>query len=199
MHMPENGVIGINVPVSPSRPGSLSTRTTHPHFIASLQRSLAAVGLENRIVNPYRLMTKGEALDSSPARDLLLRLAPKSVSCAHPSALRYRRLPGPCGYCYPCLIRRASLHAVGADGPTGYGIDVLRQPGFVTADSVTKASLLAVLDRVFRGSDRSEVLGTGRIAVDEAAAFADVHRRGVAELAAWLETATDPGLLALLP
>ena len=67
---------------------------------------------------------------------------------------------------------------MGADGPTGYGIDVLRQPGFVTADSVTKASLLAVLDRVFAAPTGQRCSGPAGIAVDEAAAFADVHRRG---------------------
>ena len=199
LHVPENGVIGVNVPVSPSRPGSLSTRTTHPFFMASLARILAAVGITNPIVNPYRLMTKGEALAQSRDLGLLLRLTPQSVSCAHPSALRYRGCAGPCGYCYPCLIRRASLHAVGADGPGGYCINVLAEAGFVTAASETNASLLAVLDRLHRGSEPGEVLRTGPIAPHEAAAFADLHRRGVEELDAWLRTATAPDLVALLP
>lgn len=199
LHIPENGVIGINVPVSASRVGSLSTRTTHPFFMASLRSILDSVGIRNPLVNPYRLMTKGEALAQSGNSALLRRLAPQSVSCAHPSALRYRGCAGPCGYCYPCLIRRASLHAVGADGAAGYCIDVLRQPGFVAAESETNASLLAVLSRLRRGTDRADALRTGPVDPTEVEAFAAVHRRGVDELAAWLQGATDPELRALLP
>lgn len=197
--VPENGVIGINVPVSPSRAGSLSTRTTHPFFMTMLRRVLDVVGITNPLVNPYRLMTKGEALAQSRAPDLLRRLAPRSVSCAHPSALRYRGCAGPCGYCYPCLIRRAALHAIGADGPLGYCIDVLAQPGFVAASSATSASLLAVVSQIIRGPERTDVVRTGPIDPTEIAAFSAVHRRGVDELAAWLQTATAPDLRELLP
>jgi hypothetical protein len=199
LYVPENGVIGINVPISPSRVGSLSTRTTHPFFLSMLRRVLDHVGIRNLIRNPYRLSTKGEALAQSRNLALLRRLAPMSVSCAHPSALRYRGCAGPCGYCYPCLIRRASLHAIGADGPAGYCIDVLSEPGFVHARSETNASLLAVLSQLRRQPNRTDVLRTGPVDPDEIAAFAAVHRRGVAELAAWLNTATDPDLRALLP
>ena len=45
LYVPENGVIGINVPVSPSRAGSLSTRTTHPFFMAMLRRLLDSIGI----------------------------------------------------------------------------------------------------------------------------------------------------------
>lgn len=199
LHVPENGVIGINVPVSPSRAGSLSTRTTHPFFLKMLRQVLDEVGIANPIVNPYRLMTKGQALAQSADDALLRRLAADSVSCAHPSALRYRRCVGPCGYCYPCLIRRASLHVIGADGPTGYCIDVLSERGFVSAYSETNASLLAVVGQVRRGADPAAVLRTGPVDPAEIGAFADVHRRGVDELGAWLQGATAPDLRALLP
>jgi hypothetical protein len=198
LFVPENGVIGINVPVSPSRAGSLSTRTTHPFFMSTLMRIARGVGITNPMENPYRLMTKGEALQQSRDPELLARLAPVSVSCAHPSALRYRGCAGPCGYCYPCLIRRASMNVIGADGPAGYCIDVLAQHSFVHDDTETNASLLAVVGQVRRGTKRSDVLRTGPIAPAEVAAFADVHRRGVDELEAWLQHATDPDLRALL-
>ena len=199
LFVPENGVIGINVPVSPSRAGSLSTRTTHPFFMSTLGRIARAAGISNPLINPYRLMTKGEALQQSKDAALLMKLAPLSVSCAHPSALRYRKCVGPCGYCYPCLIRRASLHAIGVDGPAGYCMDVLTQRGFVNDVTQTNASLLAVVGRVRRGAERMDVLKTGPIDPAEVEAFAGVHRRGVNELEAWLQQATDPDLRALLP
>lgn len=52
LFMPENGFIGINVPFIASRAGSLSTRTTHPHFIARLVEALDAVGIGNELSNP---------------------------------------------------------------------------------------------------------------------------------------------------
>ena len=164
-----------------------------------LRRVLDQVGIHNPIRNPYRLMTKGEALAQSRDMGLLRQMAPTSVSCAHPSALRYRGYAGPCGYCYPCLIRRASLHAIGFDGLAGYCIDVLGESGFIGAASETNASLLAVINRLRRGTRPADVLRTGPIDPDEVTAFAGVARRGVDELAAWLDTATAPDLRDLLP
>ena len=37
IYVPENGFISINTPLTRRRIGSLSTRTTHPYFINSLQ------------------------------------------------------------------------------------------------------------------------------------------------------------------
>ena len=36
LFIPENGFIGINVPLTEARNGSLSTRTTHPYFMSAL-------------------------------------------------------------------------------------------------------------------------------------------------------------------
>ena len=54
LYIPENGMIGLNVPLIGSRSGSASTRTTHPHFMAVLTALLARLGISNRVVNPYR-------------------------------------------------------------------------------------------------------------------------------------------------
>jgi hypothetical protein len=199
LFIPENGVIGLNVPVSPSRAGSLSTRTTHPHFMRLLRQVLDAVGIANQLENPYRLMTKGEALLQSADPAVLGRLAPTSISCAHPLALRYRRCIGSCGYCYPCLIRRASMHAFGLDGPDGYCVDVLTDRDFLDAPSSTSASLLAVITAIHRGSEPIDVLRNGPIEAVEIPAFARVHREGLHELETWLRTSRNPDLLRMLP
>jgi hypothetical protein len=125
MYVPENGFIGINVPLVPARSGSLSTRTTHPFFLRLLSELTIAVGVTNPIINPLRMQTKGEALAACVRPDLLAQTAPLSVSCAHPTAGRWQGRSGPCGYCYPCLIRRASMHVVGLDSGDHYVIDVL--------------------------------------------------------------------------
>ncbi|WP_051318369.1 hypothetical protein [Cohnella thermotolerans] len=45
VYIPENGFIGINVPLTQSRSGSCSTRTTHPYFLKLLNEVLDELGL----------------------------------------------------------------------------------------------------------------------------------------------------------
>ena len=56
--VPENGFIAINIPLTPSRIGTSSTRTTHPFFVESLTAALAGVGLDVPITDPLGLKTK---------------------------------------------------------------------------------------------------------------------------------------------
>ncbi len=44
LHIPENGWISLNPPLTSSRLGSYSTRTTHPYFISGLKNFLASGG-----------------------------------------------------------------------------------------------------------------------------------------------------------
>ena len=106
INMPENGFISLNAPLTIRRTGSLSTRTTHPHFIKSLQEILSQVGLNYNIINPYQFMTKGEMVKGCANQDLLKKVVDFTVSCSH-----WKRPKRQCGRCVPCLIRRASLHA----------------------------------------------------------------------------------------
>lgn len=184
--MPENGFVGINVPLTGSRLGPLSTRTTHPHLMVLLADALAAMGVTNAVVNPYRLMTKGEALAASCAPDLLAEFAPVSLSCAHPEQGRFLYgTTGNCGHCWPCLIRRAAMHAVALDDGTQYACDVLTDPG-VLAREGAGAHLRALLMSLGRPTRTEDVLRNGPVPTAEIAAFADLHRRGRAELADWL-------------
>ncbi|WP_196766672.1 adenine nucleotide alpha hydrolase family protein, partial [Mycobacterium avium] len=88
VYIPENGFIGINVPLTRARSGSYSTRTTHPQFMHLLRAAADAVGVSNPILNPFRLKTKGEILAGSRNPELLRSLAPRSISCSHPEAAR---------------------------------------------------------------------------------------------------------------
>jgi hypothetical protein len=189
LYVPENGFIGINVPLTPARAGSLSTRTTHPLYMQRMRNVLDALGLEHAVKNPYRLATKGEVLQHSANRKLLLDLAPRSVSCSHPEALRWVKVPpGNCGYCYPCLIRRASLHHVGADNET-YGWNALDDAGLLQRSSKRGRSLRALTASLARDERPEDVLVNGRIPNGETMAFFDVHRRGRDELRDWLKGA----------
>lgn len=161
VYVPENGFIGINVPLTRARVGSASTRTTHPHFMHLLATATAATGVSNPVINPYRLRTKGEMLAESRNADLLRRLAPLSVSCSHPETARYvGRKQGNCGYCFPCLIRRASLAYVGWDNDE-YAYNVFDEQDLtilLNRRSRRGADLRAVITGAFAGrpTDRIE-------------------------------------------
>ena len=141
----ENGFIALNVPLIAARLGSCSTRTMHPHFLELLQDALASVGLANPTENPYAASTKGEVLLRSRNPDLLGRLAPESVSCARPEQGRYEGAPyGNCGYCFPCLIRRAAMHAAQLDQGGQYRRDVCRDSSVLAPWTARRRDALAV-------------------------------------------------------
>ncbi len=126
---PENGWISLNPPLTLNRLGTYSTRTTHPHFLSGLTSLWREAGLANPLLNPYQDLSKGEMLAQCQDRALLRELAPLSVSCARPVASRWRRQSsGSCGYCYPCLMRRAALHRLGWDRGEDYLLDALAAP-----------------------------------------------------------------------
>jgi 7-cyano-7-deazaguanine synthase in queuosine biosynthesis len=189
VHVPENGYIGLNVPLEVSRLGACSTRTTHPYFMALMSEALAASGSEFVIENPYRLRTKGEVLDECRNRQLLFDLVPLSVSCAHPEVGRWRGEGyRNCGYCYPCLMRRSSLHHVGLDDASAYRVDI-GEPAFLHGRGVRTAHLRALMESTRRRSRPSDVLRSGPLPRGEVGAFVDLYERGRAEVAAWLQAA----------
>lgn len=127
--IPENGWISLNPPLTLNRLGAYSTRTTHPHFLDELTSLWQAAGLDQSLVNPYHNLTKGQMLAQCRNLDLLEKLAPLSISCARPVAGRWRgESVGACGYCYPCLVRRAALHRLSWDRGADYRVDVLGNP-----------------------------------------------------------------------
>jgi 7-cyano-7-deazaguanine synthase in queuosine biosynthesis len=201
VYVPENGFIGINVPLTRARVGSASTRTTHPHFMRQLATAATAIGVPNPVINPYRLRTKGEILAESRNAELLRRLAPLSVSCSHPETARYvGRKQGNCGYCFPCLIRRASLAHVEWDHDE-YAYNVFDEQDLtilLNRRSRRGADLRAVIAGAFADRPDRDVLRNGPLPQGERAAFTGVWRRGLAELRAWLAGGARGALAELL-
>ncbi len=131
---------------------------------------------------------------------VLAELAPRSLSCSHPEAGRYFELPqGNCGYCYPCIIRRASLHHAGLDTPKGYALDVLKKRGFIDSSSHRTEAVRAVVRSLGRRHVWSDVLRNGPIPAEDRATFDGVYRRGRQEILDWLSTASDRRLTSRLP
>jgi hypothetical protein len=123
IYVPENGLISLNVPLDPLRVGAWSTRTTHPFYMARWSDLLQQLGIPASVANPYRFRTKGEMLVDCANKDLLKKHVAETISCSSVTRARWQGLaPGHCGYCVPCLIRRAAIEtAFGAD-PTIYTI-----------------------------------------------------------------------------
>jgi hypothetical protein len=192
LRVPENGLIALNVPLDPLRLGSNSTRTTHPYYMARWNELLIEMGINGRIENPCWDKTKGEMASSCSNPALLTRLAPDSLSCSSPTKGRWQGLGiEHCGYCLPCLIRRAALDSAwgaGADKTT-YTVPDLRAKTLDTRESTGKQvrSFQYAIERLRSRPQLANLLihKPGSLA-DEVAhldQLADVYRRGLAEVA----------------
>lgn len=178
--VPENGFISINVPLTPARLGSFSTKTTHPHLIALFQQLLDDLHLDLDISVPYRTKTKRELLQDCVDQAGVNTALAHTVSCAHPGASRYQTKEAVlhCGYCFPCLIRRA---AKPVGDPTKYWINR-------TADMTEKkgADLKAVEAMLARNAqkpvDKYDILKPGPVAWDQVAPLVTMYGRGLGEL-----------------
>lgn len=125
--LPENGLIALNPPLGPSRSGTLSTRTAHPRFLLDLLGFVQGLGaFLGRFENPFLYQSKSDMVRAiQPWQEPLLL---RSVSCAH-AATSVRWLGGGgqvrhCGYCVPCIYRRAAMMVAGLDDPAHYLSDV---------------------------------------------------------------------------
>jgi hypothetical protein len=187
LFVPENGLISLNVPLTAARSGSFSTRTTHPHYVELYRRFLVALGIGNPLVLPYRLKTKGEMLAQCAGQVALGKAAPLTMSCAHSEGSRWEgSSPGVhCGYCFPCLIRRAATKSAGTPD-AAYTVDVRTAPPEPTAQKGRDFRALSMAIERFRARRVSralfDVLDTGPIPPEDAPAYAEVYRRGMREL-----------------
>lgn len=191
--IPENGWISLNPPLTGSRLGSYSTRTTHPYVLDGLKQILAVAGIGHDLNNPYQYLTKGEILARSRNPDLLRALLPHTISCAHPVASRWQKhRQGNCGYCFPCLMRRAALAAIGQDDGQDYLCDALQQPEVLAsrARGADLRSLLYLLDRWRREPNPQSLLWqTGPLLGEreKKERLVAIVERGLAEMSLLLE------------
>jgi hypothetical protein len=191
LRVPENGLIALNVPLDPLRVGAFSTRTTHPFYIARWNELLDVLGIAGRIENPYWDKTKGEMVTGCANSTLLASLAPKSLSCASPTKGRWYGKPtGHCGFCLPCLIRRAALRGV---DKTTYTLSDLTAHSLNTreAEGQQVRSFQFAIERLRRKPALAALLihKPGPLSEESPArqqALADVYKRGLAELEALL-------------
>lgn len=189
--VPENGLISLNVPLTKARLGSWSTRTTHPHTLATLRVVLSKLGVSTPIETPYATQTKGEMLvdcvnwNPAVAKDLTRA----TVSCAHPNQSRFlpaeKRQPH-CGTCVPCIIRRAATQNAGIDDGR-YSFDLPRELRHLTSDRRADAkAFVFALERRRRPARPLDINLSGPLHVntdDELRALLRVYDSGMDEVA----------------
>jgi hypothetical protein len=195
---PENGLIAINVPLDPLRLGALSTRTMHPFYIARWNELLDRLGVPGHIENPYWKCTKGEMVMGCSNQAMLHQLLPISMSCSSPSKGRWLKLGiQNCGYCLPCLIRRAALErAFGQGGdPTNYSLPHLVGATLDSrkAEGRQVRSLQVALERLRSNPGLAKLLiykpgPLSDLSKDEINELAGVYQRGMNEVASLLAT-----------
>jgi len=186
LNVPENGLIALNVPLDPLRLGALSTRTTHLFYMARWNELLRVLGIDGKLNNPYWDKTKGEMVAACGDAALLKKLVPHSLSCSSPTKGRWKRqAQGHCGYCLPCLIRRAAL--AGRDNTT-YGLANLKAKRLDTRQAQGRQvrSFQLAIDRLAKRPELAALLihKPGPL-YDEPArqpALAAVYRRGLEEV-----------------
>lgn len=199
VYIPENGFIGINVPLTDSRIGSCSTRTTHPIFLKTLNQILQLVGLNHTISIFYWDKSKGEIVAEHKGNLVFQDNAHRTLSCSHPCLSRYDRkydksieIPCNCGYCYPCLIRRASFLAIGKDN-TVYNSVYKLNSEFITQYSKLQGrasdlkAVLFSLRRYSKHKDDKEYIRTllvrqGPLSMVEITAYERLYHKSMNEL-----------------
>ncbi len=125
--IPENGFASLNPPLGPDQLGSLSTRTTHPWFLAELSRIAEQAGAWAEFSNPFASQTKGEMfrwLADEVGDDAASELLSATNSCAFTNKRWFGvAATSHCGTCFGCLVRRASFAAAGIRDRSTYVID----------------------------------------------------------------------------
>jgi hypothetical protein len=188
IHIPENALISLNIPLDPLRLGAFSTRTTHPFYIARFNEMLVSVGISSQLHNPYRHMTKGEMVSKCKDQQLLQKSHSLTMSCSSASKARWKGLPpSHCGHCVPCIIRRAALAELSIPDGTVYVTDLhARALDSTKAEGSDIRSFQFAIHRLRNDPDRARVLihqsGPLTDYPKEIEDFAQVYLRGLQEV-----------------
>lgn len=197
--IPENGMIALNPPLTPSRRGSLSTRTAHPHYLQLYRKLLEAVGITTPVVNPLAELTKGEAVSTCLNLPFLETAALATISCAKQGHTRWWHRKGDgvnqCGQCMPCIYRRAALHAAGLDSEV-YGNNICTgevDPTGISSAANDLRSLLNFLDDNPSQEDVEDLLfANGTLPERDLPMYAGMVLRAMDEVRALLRDKATP-------
>lgn len=203
VYIPENGFIGLNLPLTPGRSGSCSTRTTHPYFLKMLNGLLEKLGIRHRIINPFAFSTKREMVNQFIDYPGFVENIHKTISCSHPCNGRWegRSEPENCGYCYPCLIRQSSLVNVTVPHER-YGNNTLSLQYLMNTTNAKKSDFVDLLSSVSTASKSADeellrrIKATGRLTQGEALAFLRLYKSTIEDIIQLI--AVDPELMRIV-
>lgn len=204
LKVPENGLIALNIPLDELRIGSHSTRTTHPFYLNCWNELLKILDLDISVINPYWNKTKGEMADECMNREFLKSTMSQSFSCSSPSKVKWKGLPPPqhCGYCVPCIIRRAAMNkAFGINGDeTIYASGSMEElvDRHDNVEGVQVRSFQYAIKRIKENPSSADLLiyKTGPIkgSSEYVNNLADVYRRGLLEVDEFIECSLKEGI-----
>ena len=190
LYIPENGLISLNIPLTNTRLGSNSTRTTHPFYMKCFQLLLNNLGLRINLKNPYQFSTKGEMIKNCANIDFLRQYYLETMSCSHPDQVRWQKgskKPQHCGTCLPCSIRRASiLYAFQKDMTTYNDPDYSNKNARIDL----KSFKIGIIDFNSNKNHFFTIQMSGRI--DEMIdCYGDLYKRGMEEFANFIKSKND--------
>ena len=203
VYIPENGFIGLNLPLTASRKGSCSTRTTHPHFLKSFNSILSKIGINHYISNPYAFLTKREMVQKLKDGYGFLDMLHLTLSCSHPLNGRWEKKPFPknCGYCYPCLIRQSSLLDVSLPKDE-YNNNAIsfnyfsKETNNKRSDLVDLISSVTVAKKSTNQELLKKIMGTGHLSKKESLEFLRLYKKSIDDLNEMFSK--DPKLKAIM-
>lgn len=189
LFVPENGFISLNAPLTSRRIGSLSTKTTHPYYVQSMQSLFEATKINVTLIDPYQFKTKGEMLKECANQKTLREVVQQTVSCSN-----WKRKGKQCGRCVPCLIRRAAFASMDFCETNVYLYENLAT---VLKDKNNRDDLLALISAINKVSDRTVIswlldsgpLSSDRVVRDE---YKKIFIKGLNEVKTYLK---DEGLI----
>lgn len=192
LEAPENGLIALNIPLDVLRLGSLSTHTTHPFYMDLWNELLDVLNINGVVLNPYWNKTKGEMATDCNNRQVLEQLLPDTISCSSPSKARYKGIKGRasehCGYCLPCIIRRASIKQASIPDTTQYTLEDLigKTINTLQAEGQQIRSFQLAINRITKNPRLAKLLvrKSGPLAQNEQIIpeLGDVYLRGMKEV-----------------
>ncbi len=186
LFIPENGFISLNIPLTPARLGSLSTRTTHPNYLRQVQSLLNAAGMRVQLSNPYQFKTKGEMLSECLDQEFLRRHAADTTSCGRFARNGFQH----CGRCLPCLIRRAAFQRWGQRDGTRYKYENLSIPNSTRKNFIDVRAAGIAVERVRQhGLDRWIGGALNTVQLGDISDYKAVAGRGLDELGGFLTAA----------
>jgi len=112
IHFYENGVVSLNLPISPQVVGARATRTTHPAVLASMRKLFSLItdtqfGVENRFLWKTKTEVVADIVKAGHGS-----MIDYSISCTH--TRQYRKDQPHCGTCSQCIDRRFAVLAADA-------------------------------------------------------------------------------------